>query len=343
MVDRPPSLHPFDAVLLISFGGPQGRDEIRPFLRNVLRGRRIPETRFEAVVGHYEQFDGISPLTAITMRQAAGLRARLQPGELGLPVYVGMRNWHPFLEDTLTEMGRAGVTRALALTLAAHHSYSSCGQYKQNVEQAREALHAASRPDVELTYVGGWHDHVGFVKANARHIDRALAELPPAVRDRARLVFTAHSIPDAMAAESRYEAELRESSVLVTRELGRTDWALVYQSRSGRPQDPWLEPDICHYLRAERARGLEAAVVCPIGFVADHVEVLYDLDQEAAQVCRANRLPMARATAVNDDPLFLDMLADVVRRTCRLYGRGRPLPLVPAAPPARTELPPPAR
>ena len=343
MVDRLASPCPFGAVLLIGFGGPQGRDEIRPFLRNVLRGRRIPETRFQAVVGHYEQFDGISPLTAITMRQAAGLRARLQSGELALPVYVGMRNWHPFLEDTLTEMGSAGVTRAIALTLAAHHSYSSCGQYKQNVEQAREALHTASRPDVELTYVGRWYDHVGFVKANARHVDLALAELPAPVRDRARLIFTAHSIPDAMAAESRYETELRESAVLVTRELGRTDWALVYQSRSGRPQDPWLKPDICEYLRAERARGLEAAVVCPIGFVADHVEVLYDLDQEAAQICKENGLPMARAAAVNDDPFFLDMLADVVRRTCRLYGRSRPLSLVPAAPAARAEPPPPAR
>ena len=333
----------FDAVLLIGFGGPQGRDDIRPFLRNVLRGRRVSEERLEAVVKHYELFDGVSPLTAITQRQVAGLRERLQAEGPALPVYVGMRNWRPFLEDTLEEMGAVGITRALGLTLAAHHSYSSCWQYKQNVARARTTLRAASRPDVEVTYVGGWHDHAGFVGANAYRIDRALNELPAAVQDRARLIFTAHSIPVTMASESRYEAELRETAALVARTLGRTDWALAFQSRSGRPQDPWLEPDICDYLRTERTRGLEATVISPIGFVADHIEVLYDLDWEAAQVCEAVRLPMARAATVNDHPLFLDMLADVVRRTCRLYRYGHPLSVVSPESPPHFEPSPPTR
>ena len=335
--------HPFDAVLLISFGGPQGRADIRPFLRNVLRGRRIPDARFEAVVGHYERFDGVSPLTAITLRQAAGLRARLATGGPPIPVYVGMRNWHPFLEDTLGEMARAGVRRALAVPLAAHHTYSSCGQYKQNVATARHWLRAARGCDVELTYPAGWHDHPGFVGANARHIEQALAELAPSRRDRARVVFTAHSIPRPMADESRYETELEETARLIAGELGRTDWGLAYQSRSGRPTDPWLEPDVCDYLRAERARGLAAVVLCPLGFVADHVEVLYDLDEEAGDVCRAIGLDMRRAAAVNDDPLFLDMLADVVRAAWQRYAAGRALPIVPSGPPPRTELPPPAR
>ena len=336
-----PMANPFDAVLLISFGGPQGLDEIRPFLHNVLRGRRIPETRFEAVVRHYEQFEGVSPLTPITMRQAAGLRARLEADGPSIPTYVGMRNWHPFLEDTLASMARAGVKRALALTLTAQHSYSSCGQYRQNVLQARQQLRASGQSDIEFTYISGWHDHPDFVRANARHIERALGELDPAVRDGARVVFTAHSIPRPMAAASRYEAELRESAVLVMRELERTDWAVVYQSRSGRPQDPWLEPDVCDYLRIERARGLEAAVICPLGFVADHIEVLYDLDHEAAETCAEIGLPMTRAAAVNDHPLFLDMLADVVRDSCRRYGGGRPLQIAPAVPSPLTEPPPP--
>ena len=334
---------PFDAVLLVSFGGPGGRHEIRPFLRNVLRARRIPDDRLEAVVRHYEQFDGVSPLTSITMRQAAGLRARLAADGPALPTYVGMRNWHPFLEDTLAEMARAGVRRALALTLAAHHSYSSCGQYKQNVSTARQALQDAGHADIKLTYVARWHDHPGFVRANARQIEQAIGALSATRRHAARVVFTAHSIPNGMARQSRYEAELQESGRLIAARLGGRDWALVYQSRSGRPEDPWLGPDICDYLRAERERGLEAVVVCPLGFVADHVEVLYDLDHEAAAICREVGIEMQRAAAVNDHPAFLDMLAEVVRTTARRYGAGRPLPIVPPTPPARTEPPPPAR
>ena len=334
---------PFDAVLLVSFGGPGGRHEIRPFLRNVLRARRIPDSRLDAVVRHYELFDGVSPLTAITEHQAAGLRERLAASGPPLPVYVGMRNWHPFLEDTLAAMARRGVRRALALALAAHHSYSSCGQYKQNAATAREALRQAHGADIELTWVARWHDHAGFVQANAGHIEAAVQRLSPAARAGAKLVFTAHSIPAAMARQGRYEAELRESARLIAAELGRKDWALVYQSRSGRPEDPWLEPDVCDYLRAESARGLTAAVLCPLGFVADHVEVLYDLDHEAAAACRDAGIEMQRAAAVNDHPAFLDMLADVVRTSVERCGTARPLPIVPATPPARTEPPPPAR
>ena len=332
---------PFDAVLLVSFGGPQSRDEIRPFLANVLRGRSVPPARLDAVVHHYEMFNGVSPLTAITMRQADGLRERLTRDRL--PVYVGMRNWHPFLEDTLKEMSNTEMRHALALTLSAQHSYSSCGQYKQNVTQARDAIHQTSHADIAVTYVAGWHEHPGFIEANVRQIERALVELPSQLQPAARLVFTAHSIPDSMAAESRYVAELRESAVLIAKRLGRDDWALVFQSRSGSPQDPWLEPDICDYIRAEREHGLDAIVVSPIGFVADHIEVLYDLDQEAAKTCRHVGVAMSRAASVNDEPVFLDMLADVIRTTCQRYATGTPLPIVPTVPPSRTEPPPPAR
>jgi ferrochelatase len=319
--------HPFDSVLLVSFGGPNGRDDIRPFLGNVLRGRRVSPERVEEVAHHYELFDGVSPITEITRRQAEGLEARLEASGHPLPVRVGMRNWHPFLVDTLRDMHAAGARHAVGFIAAAQHSYSSCQQYRENVASARAELRREGR-DVEVVFAGSWFDHPLFVDANARHVRTAAERLPPAVRSAARLVFTAHSIPAPMAERSRYREQLHESSRLVAQRAGIADWALVYQSRSGRPEDPWLGPDVCEYLREERSRGLAAAVLCPIGFVCDHVEVLYDLDREAADVCRAIGLPMTRAEAVNDDPLFLDMMADVVLRTIALYKNGRPLPIV---------------
>ena len=319
---------PFDAVLLISFGGPQGPDDIRPFLANVLRGRRVPPERVEEVAHHYELFRGVSPITTITRRQAAGLASRLAAAGSALPVYVGMRNWHPFLADTLRDMRAAGVRRAIGFIAAAQHSYSSCEQYRENVAAARAELRT-NGADVDVTYVGSWFDHPLFVAANAAHVREALQKLPDAVRSSARLVCTAHSIPLSMAERSRYREQLEETARLVAREAGMTDWALVYQSRSGRPQDPWLDPDVCDYLRRERDKGLSAAIVAPIGFVCDHIEVLYDLDTEAAQVCRDIGLPMARAEAVNDDPLFLDMMADVVLKAISRYQGGRALPVHP--------------
>ena len=272
----------------MSFGGPNGPDDIRPFLANVLRGRRVSPERVEEVAHHYEIFGGVSPITEITRRQADGLQARLRDAGLPLPVYVGMRNWHPYLADTLREMHAAGVRRAIGFIAAAQHSYSSCQQYRENVAAARAELRAQGA-DVEVTFVGSWFDHPGFVEANAAHVRDALARLDPGLREAARLVCTAHSIPVPMAARSRYESQLRESSRLVAQATGLQDWALVYQSRSGRPEDPWLGPDVSAYLRAAGAEGLRAAVLCPIGFVCDHIEVLYDLDREAAAVVRRDR------------------------------------------------------
>jgi protoporphyrin/coproporphyrin ferrochelatase len=316
----------FDAVLVVSFGGPQGLDDIRPFLANVLRGRRVRPERVEEVAHHYELFGGVSPITAITRRQADGLRERLAAAGHPLPVYVGMRNWHPYLVDTLREMHAAGIRRAVGFIAAAQHSYSSCQQYRENVADARAALRAEGR-DVEVTYTGSWFDHPLFIEANAAHVRDARARLPEPLRAPARLVCTAHSIPVSMAARSRYEAQLRTSARLVAAAAGMDDWTLVYQSRSGRPEDPWLEPDVCDYLRAARADGLAAAVLCPIGFICDHIEVLYDLDREAADVCADIGLPMTRAESAGDDPRFLDMMTDVVLRTVRRYATGRPLPM----------------
>src|SRR5918993_701040 len=194
----------FDAVLLISFGGPQGIDDIRPFLANVLRGRNVPASRVEEVAHHYELFGGVSRITKLTNRQARGLEQRLGAAATPLPVHVGMRNWHPFLTDTLAMMSRAGVRRAIGLIMAAQSSYSSCEQYKQNVRDARLALRDAGLADVEVTYVQGWHAHEGFIAANAAHVQDAIARLPRQLQPGARVVFTAHSIPTRMADGSRY-------------------------------------------------------------------------------------------------------------------------------------------
>jgi ferrochelatase len=306
----------FDSVLIVSFGGPQGPADVRPFLERVLRGRRVAPERIEEVARHYELFGGVSPITELTRRQAEGLRQRLADARHPLPVYVGMRNWHPLLADTLREMHDAGKRHAIGFIAAPHESYSSREQYMENVEAARSELRVATGGDVDVTYVESWFDHPSFIAANAAHVRDALARLTPDVRLLARLVCTAHSIPVGMAGAAKYQDQLRRSAEAVAAQVG-LDWAVVYQSRSGRPSDPWLEPDVCDYLRREHAAGLRAAVLCPIGFVCDHIEVLYDLDREAADVCKEIGLPMTRAEAVNDDPRFLDMMADVVLRTIK--------------------------
>ena len=320
-------MRPFDAVLLVAFGGPQGMDDVRPFLANVLKGRRVSPERVEEVAHHYERFGGVSPLTELTLQQGRALEERLRDRGMPLPVHVGMRNWHPYLADTLRAMSDAGVRRAIGVLAAAQRSYSGCLQYKENVRDARAANIAGGHPDIDVVYVGDWHEHPGFIEANADHVRAALAQMPEPLRASARVVFTAHSIPASMAAQYPYERHLRATAALVARAVGRGDWALVYQSRSGRLEDPWLEPDVCDYLRQEHAKGLPAAVLCPIGFLCDHVEVLYDLDVEAAAVAREIGLPMVRASSVNVHPRFIDALADAVSDVWNRYKRGRPVPL----------------
>lgn len=321
---------PFDAVLLIAFGGPQGPADVRPFLKNVLRGRRVSPERIDEVAHHYEMFGGISPLTALTLDQARALERMLADRGLPLPVHVGMRNWHPYLGETLTEMSRAGARRAIGVLAAAQRSYSGCTQYRENVRDARFTLAASGVSSPDITYVGDWHEHPGFIEANADHVREAIDRLPEEHQDTARLIFTAHSIPVAMAASYPYVTQLEATAARVADAAGRSDWALVYQSRSGRPGDPWLEPDISDYLRAERAKGLDAAVLCPVGFLCDHVEVLYDLDVEAADTCVEAGIVMARAEAVNAHPRFIEALADAVLEVWARHAGGRPVPIVAA-------------
>jgi ferrochelatase len=291
-----------DAVLLIAFGGPTRPEEIRPFLENVTRGRHIPPERLEAVVHHYELIGGRSPLNELTFRQAEGLRRALGR----TPVYVGMRNWESDIATTLATMALDGVRRATGVILSPHATESSRERYLEAVEAGRAAL-GPRAPVVE--YVDSWHTHPLFVDAAAQQIRTALADVPAG----ARVVFTAHSIPVAAAERSPYASEFAATARAVAQRLGDPPWELAYQSRSGSPRDPWLEPDVNLTLERLAASGERAVVVAPIGFVCDHVEVLYDLDIEARATARRLGLAFARAATVNDHPLFVQMLADLVR------------------------------
>lgn len=301
-----PSRH--DAVLLIAFGGPTRPEDVRPFLANVLRGRPIPPDRLEEVFHHYELIGGRSPLTDITFRQAHALENELRARRLSLPVYVGMRNWHPYLRETLDQMGAVGVRRALGIVLAPQQTDASWERYQRDVAEARAAV---GRHAPEVDYAPGWHDHPLFIEAMATRVAEALATLPPERREAAPLVCTAHSVPVVMAASSPYVSQVTESARLVAEWLGHSPWSVAYQSRSGRPEDPWLEPDISDALRGLAARGASDVVVVPVGFVCDHVEVLYDLDVEARQTAAEAGLHFIRAGTVNDHFLFARMLADL--------------------------------
>lgn len=295
-----------DAVLLIAFGGPERMEDVRPFLDNVLRGRPVPPERYEEVVHHYELIGGRSPLNALTAAQAASLRRVLAAEGPRLPVYVGMRNWSPYVADTLARMQADGIRHALGLILAPHRTEASWERYMGAVDAGRAAL-GATAPAV--TYCGSWFDHPRFIETMASRTRDALA-----VATGAPLVFTAHSIPVAMANGSPYVRELEISCRLTAAAVGRDDWTLAYQSRSGSPRDPWLEPDVNDVIRAHAARGTRALVLVPIGFVCDHVEVRYDLDVEARQIADGVGIQLVRAETANDHPSFAHMLADVVRR-----------------------------
>jgi ferrochelatase len=323
---------PFDAVLVIAFGGPLGPADVRPFLANVVRGRRVPPERLEEVAHHYDLFGGVSPLSALTHAQARGLGDRLRARGYDLPVRVGMRNWHPYLHETLAEMSREGLRRVIGFIAAPHRSYSSCTQYRENVRDAQALVKKQGLRDVEVVYVGDWHLEPGFIEASAERLEAALAQVPSLLRPDTELLFTAHSIPVTMADRFPYQRQFEASAAAIAERIRETtglplQHGAVYQSRSGRPEDPWLGPDILDALRARRAAGVDSVVVCPAGFLSDHIEVLYDLDVEAAQVCREIGLTMVRARTVNDHPAFVEMMASTVVSTIERYAGTRPLPL----------------
>ena len=301
----------FDAIMLVSFGGPEGMADVMPFLENVTRGRGIPRERLEEVAHHYELFGGVSPINGQNRALIAALRDELDRHGIDLPIYFGNRNWDPLLPDTLAELRDAGVRRVLAIFTTGFSCYSGCRQYRENIQAAQEAI----GPDApEVLRARMFYNHPGFVEANVDIVTRALGELPAKRRAAATVVFTAHSIPQAMAEASRYEQQLREASRLVAEGAGLAAerWRLVYQSRSGAPHSPWLEPDICDSLRLLREAGVNDVVVVPIGFVSDHMEVLFDLDEEAQQVAAEIGLGYVRAPSVGVHPRFVAMLRELI-------------------------------
>jgi ferrochelatase len=299
----------YDALLFVSFGGPEGMGDVMPFLSNVLRGRNVPESRMREVAHHYELFGGVSPINEQNRRLISALERELEANGPRLPVYWGNRNWHPLLADTLRRMRDDGVRSALAFVTSAYSSYSGCRQYREDVERAREAA-GPGAPRVEK--LRAFYNHPGFVGPNVENLRAALARVPDGGRADVRVAFTAHSIPSAMAAGCDYERQLLETCRLVAEGAGAADWRLVFQSRSGAPTQPWLAPDVCDHLRALKDEGARDVVVAPVGFISDHMEVLYDLDTEARQVSEEIGLNMVRAATVGTHPEFVRMIRELV-------------------------------
>ncbi len=313
MIDpAPPPAGPVDALLVLSFGGPEGLADVRPFLENVVRGRGVPPERLDAVEEHYRHFGGVSPLNARNRELVAAVRERTP-----LPVYFGNRNWHPMVEDTVSEMARDGVRRALVFATSAYGGYSACRQYHEDIARARKAVGDGAPELVKLRH---FFDHPAFVAANADAVRAARETLPAELRDAVRVVFTAHSVPSAADAAAgtpqdgghRYSRQVAEAARLVAVELGLDAHDVVWQSRSGPPQVPWLEPDVVDHLDALHAAGVPAVVVAPVGFVSDHVEVIWDLDTEARERADELGLALARAATAGPDPRFADMVVELV-------------------------------
>jgi ferrochelatase len=304
--DQPSS---YDAILFVSFGGPDGPDDVLPFLENVLRGRNVPRERMLEVAEHYQHFGGKSPINEQNLALIAAVREELDRRGPALPIYFGNRNWHPLLTDTLAEMADAGVKRAIAFVTSAFSSYSGCRQYRENIAAAAASL-GERAPQVDKIRV--FFNHPGFVRPMAANVRRALERFPSGDRSGVPVLFTAHSIPTSMADGCRYVAQLQEACRLVAAEADAGESKLVYQSRSGPPSQPWLEPDICDAIRDAHARGHRRVVVAPIGFISDHMEVLYDLDTEAADLCGELGIEMVRAATVGTDPEFVSMVRDLI-------------------------------
>ena len=301
---------PYDAILVVSFGGPEGPEDVLPFLENVLRGKNVPRERMLAVAEHYQHFGGVSPINAQNRALIAALQTELEKHGPNLPVYFGNRNWHPLLADTLQTMADDSVRSALAYVTSAYSSYSGCRQYREDIERAQQAV-GPNAPRIDKLRV--FYNHPEFIAANVERLQAALEVLPAEAREGARILFTAHSIPLAMASGCDYEMQLRETCGLVCEQLGRRDWQLVFQSRSGPPSQPWLEPDIGDALRQLAAGGTSrSVVVAPIGFLSDHIEILYDLDTEAKQIAGELGLRMVRAETVGQHPRFIGMLRELI-------------------------------
>ena len=310
----------YDAVLVVSFGGPESEADVMPFLENVLRGKRVPRERMLEVAEHYYHFGGKSPINSQIRALIAALEAELAERGPRLPVYWGNRNWHPFLSDALRQMQRDGVRSALAFVTSAYSSYSGCRQYLEDIARARAEVGPGS-PAVEKVRV--FFNHPGFIAALVERVQEALMQFLPEIRATVPLVYTAHSVPVVAAQTSQYVQQLEETVRLVSEELGRRPDPLVYQSRSGPPGQEWLGPDILDYLRSMEPAAGTSLVIVPVGFISDHMEVLYDLDTAAGRLCRERGIHMVRAATVGTHPQFIRMIRDLIAERVEETGERR--------------------
>ena len=301
--------HPYEALIVISFGGPNCNDDVIPFLENVLRGKPVPRSRMLEVAEHYYHFGGKSPINEQNLALIDALKGELARREIDLPIYFGNRNWAPYIPDALRQMRDNGVKKALAFFTSGFSSYSSCRQYRENVAKAQEEI-GAGAPRIDL--LRKFYNHPGFIEALTELAKEKLASLSEAGRASNKLLFVAHSIPQSMADHSRYEEQLREASRLVAQALDTPDWELVFQSRSGPPTQPWLEPDICDRIERLPSEGYRAVTVIPVGFVSDHMEILFDLDTEAVEKAEEVGLEMARVPTVGVHPKFIAMIGELI-------------------------------
>ncbi len=300
----------YDAILIVSFGGPESREDVIPFLENVLRGKNVPRERLLAVAEHYYHFEGKSPINQQTRDLIAAIEAELAAHGPKLPVYWGNRNWHPLLAETLRKMRQDGIRRALGFVTSAYSSYSGCRQYREDIARAQSEV-GAGAPQIDK--IRAFFNHPGYIDATEERVREGLASVPQGAGGNVQIVYTAHSIPMSMANTSDYVRQLEEVRRLISERVRIGNHVLVYQSRSGPPGQPWLEPDVLDHLRRVKAGKLASAVVlAPISFISDHMEVLYDLDIEARQLCESLQLPMARAKTVGVHAKFVGAIRELI-------------------------------
>jgi ferrochelatase len=303
------SARQYDALLLLSFGGPEGPEDVIPFLENVTRGRNVPRERLDEVAGHYLHFGGISPINAQNRTLIAALRDEFRRQELLLPIYFGNRNWEPYVTDTIAQMRDDGVQRALVFVTSAFSSYSGCRQYREDVTRAVETLGA---PEISFDKIRGFYNHPGYLETMIELTGERLGRIPAERRATTEVIFTAHSIPTSMAKGCAYEKQLAEASRLVADALALPSWRLAYQSRSGPPSVPWLDPDILDELDSLPASGYTDVAIVPIGFISDHMEVLFDLDHEAAERAHELGLGFQRVSTAGAHPRFVRMIRELI-------------------------------
>jgi len=300
----------YDAILMIGYGAPEKIEDIRPFLENVAKGRPIPPDRLEEVAHHYELFGGKSPLNEYTYKQARALQNKLAEYGHDIPIYVGMRNWHPFTPDTIKKIYDNGARKVIGMIMAAHQSDASWEKYQRDVQEALTDLGI----EMEFDYSPPLFDHPLFIEDSADRIQDCLDEIPTEEYPETMILFTAHSIPVPMAEASPYVEQLTTTARLIAEKLNYDNWRLVYQSRSGRPTDPWLEPDVCDVIEEISKEGVKNVIAQPIGFICDHIEVLFDIGVEAQETSDEVGIKLYRANTVNDDPKFIEAMADVVQK-----------------------------